>query len=193
MNFVWLPARSRKTAGLLIWAWFIAMTVAWGGEAMEESAKRVEVAQTPVVGVAVRTTNAKEATGEGLIGKEWGRFIEQRVLESIPNRIGSDIVVLYTDYASDQNGEYTYLIGAKVKSGSNVPEGMVTRSIPAGKYAVFTTDRGPVAQVVAGIWKKIWSLPSSQLARAYRTDFEVYDQRAADRRNAQVDVYIGVK
>jgi predicted transcriptional regulator YdeE len=28
--------------------------------------------------------------------------------------------------------------------------------------------------------------------RAFKTDFEIYDQRAADPENAQVDVYIGL-
>jgi predicted transcriptional regulator YdeE len=29
--------------------------------------------------------------------------------------------------------------------------------------------------------------------RAFQTDFEIYDQRAADPENAQIDVYIGLR
>ena len=108
------------------------------------------------------------------------------------------IYAVYTDYASDANGDYTLVIGAKVASSeaiSQFHEGMVGKRIPAGQYAVFTSDRGPVAKVVVETWLRIWSyyqLPANG-QRAYRADFELYDERAADPNNAQVDIYIGVK
>jgi len=44
-------------------------------------------------------------------------------------------------------------------------------------------------------WQKIWSVPASEMGgkRAFLTDFEVYDQRAADPQHAQVDIHIGVR
>lgn len=72
---------------------------------------------------------------------------------------------------------------------------MVMNTVPAGRYAVFNSDRGPVAKVVVETWLRIWSyyqLPANG-QRAYRADFELYDDRAADPNNAQVDIYIGVK
>ena len=72
---------------------------------------------------------------------------------------------------------------------------MVSKSVPAGRYAVFTSERGPVAKVVVETWMQIWSYYESSAngERAYRADFELYDQRAADPHSAQVDIYIGVK
>ncbi len=88
-----------------------------------------------------------------------------------------------------------WCIGAKVATCWRfaVPKGMVRRQFLAGRYAVFTSERGPVAKVVVETWKRIWSYYESPAngQRAYRADFEVYDQRAADPSNAQVDIYIG--
>jgi predicted transcriptional regulator YdeE len=143
-----------------------------------------------VIGIAARTSNAKEMTKDGIIPKQWDRFEKENLLARIPNKVGSAIVALYTDYESDKDGAYTFVIGARVTSVSTIPEGMVARKIPAGRYAVFTSDRGPAARVVYETWKRIWAAP---LDRAYRTDFELYDDRAADPQNTQIDVYVGVR
>jgi predicted transcriptional regulator YdeE len=76
-----------------------------------------------------------------------------------------------------------------------VPEGMVSNAIPAGKYAIFTTERGPAYKVVPDIWVKINSLPMAAPggSRTYKADYEVYDERARDPQASVVDVYIGVK
>jgi predicted transcriptional regulator YdeE len=149
-----------------------------------------------VIGIAVRTSNAKEMTADGVIGKQWARFLQEGVLAAIPNKTDKDTVAVYTDYASDKNGEYTYLLGARVSSGRDVPAGMVAKKIPAGRYAVFTSEQGPAAKVVPRVWMRINSLPRSSAGggdRAYGADFEIYDERAADPANLQVDVYVGIK
>ena len=114
-----------------------------------------------VVGIAVRTSNAKEMTTAGAIGKQWGRFLEQGVLAQIPNKADKSMVAVYTDYASDKNGEYTYLLGARVSSDRDVPRGMVAKKIPTGRYAVFTSEKGPAPKVVPETWMRINSLPRS--------------------------------
>jgi predicted transcriptional regulator YdeE len=148
-----------------------------------------------VVGIAVRTSNAKEMTADGVIGKQWARLMQDGVLRKIPNKADKAIVAVYTDYASDKDGEYTYVLGARVTSDSEVAAGMVAKKIPAGRYAVFTSERGAAAKVVPEAWMQINSLPRSATGgdRVYRADFEVYDERAADPQNAQVDVYVGIK
>ncbi len=157
--------------------------------------KVVSQAEFTVVGIAARTSNAREATADGVIGKQWERLMKEGVLAKIPNKVDSAIVAVYTDYASDKDGEYTYMLGAKVKLDRDVPEGMVAKKVPAGRYAVFTSEKGPPAKVVIETWKRIWSAPKSALGgnRAYKADFEVYDDRAADPQNMQVDVYVGIE
>lgn len=148
-----------------------------------------------VIGISARTSNAKEMTPQGEIGPMWGRLMQEGLLEKIPNKADRNIVAVYTDYASDHNGEYTYVLGARVAADANVPAGMVARKIPSGKYAVFTSDKGPAQKVVPALWMKINSLPQGSVGtdRLYRADFEIYDERATDPHNLQMDVYVGIK
>jgi len=73
---------------------------------------------------------------------------------------------------------------------------MVARKIPRARYDVFTTERGPVGKVVSEAWQEINRLADQhELSgrRAYRADFEVYDQRSRDPQNSQVDIYVGIE
>jgi predicted transcriptional regulator YdeE len=148
-----------------------------------------------VVGIAARTNNSRESTPAGVIGKEWARFMQDGVLEKIPNKLDHSIVAVYTDYEGDHNADYTFVLGARVGSEADVPEGMVAKKIPAGRYAVFTSAKGPGPKVVPELWMKINSLPKTATGgdRTYRADFEIYDKRAADPQNLQVDVYVGIR
>jgi predicted transcriptional regulator YdeE len=140
-----------------------------------------QVAEFQVAGVAARTSNAIEMTGEGVIPKLWGKMAP---------RGDSAVIALYTDYDSDEHGAYTFVLGRK----SGAADGLVVKTVPAGRYAVFTSERGPVQKVVVETWQRIWSeLPAAKNLRSYVADFEIYDQRAADPANAVVDIYVGVK
>ena len=148
-----------------------------------------------VVGITARTSNVKEMTPTGVIGKLWGRLMQENLLGKIPNRADGNIVAVYTDYLSDKNGEYTYILGAKVSRDSEIPTGMVAKQIMAGKYAVFTSERGPSSKVVPETWQKINNLPKTVPGgdRTYQSDFEVYDERARNPQDAIVDVYVGIR
>jgi predicted transcriptional regulator YdeE len=155
----------------------------------------VQQAGFTVMGIATRTNNAREATADGVIGKQWARFMQDGILAKTPHKLDHSIIALYTDYASDHNGDYTFILGAKVSSAADLPPGMVAKTIPAGRYAVFTSEKGPGSKVVPELWMKINSLPKSEPGgdRAYRADFEIYDERAADPTNLQADIYVGVR
>lgn len=159
------------------------------------SPKVVQEEGFTVIGISARTTNAKEMTADGVIGPLWGRLMQQNLLAKIPHKADQNTVAVYTDYASDHNGEYTFVLGARVTSDADIPAGMVVKKIPAGKFAVFTSEKGPAPKVVPELWMKINSLPKSATGgdRLYRADFEIYDKRAADPQNLQMDVYIGIK
>ena len=147
-----------------------------------------------VIGIEARTTNAKEASGSGVISRQWQKFFQEGILSKIPSKIGPNIYALYTDYASDRNGEYSYVIGAMVKDGTAVPADMVLKSVPGGRFAVLPSEQGPLPNVVPGVWQKIWKLEDEKkLQRTYKTDFEIYDRRSQDPQNAQVDLYVGMK
>jgi len=148
-----------------------------------------------VIGIESRTSYAKESSPDGIIGKQWGRFMGEGLASKIPNKTDTNLIAVYTEYDGDYKGAYTFLIGAKVNSVSEIPPGMVSKKIPAGHYAVFTTEKGPVEQVVPSAWKDIWAIPKSSAGgdRAYKADYEVYDQRASDPKNSQVEIHIGIK
>jgi len=144
-----------------------------------------------VIGVSVRTNNAKEQTPDGQIGKTWQRLSQEKFLDKISGKADQNIIAVYTDYASDKDGDYTFTLGAKVASDKEIPSGMVTVKIPAGRYARFTTEKRQAYKVVPDTWKRIWNNSGGE--RTYKSDFEVYDQRAADPEKSQVDVYVGIK
>jgi predicted transcriptional regulator YdeE len=188
-----LSRRGSETIALSLVA-FLFISVAGMGE-IGMNPKVVQQSGFTMVGIAVRTSNAKEMTADGLIGKQWARLMQEAVLAKIPNKADKSIVAVYTEYASDHNGDYTYVLGARVNSDTDVPAGMVAKKIPAGKYAVFTSEKGPPAKVVPETWMRINSLPKTAVGgdRMYRADFEIYDERAADPQSAVVDVYVGIK
>lgn len=149
-----------------------------------------------IVGIEVRTSNAKEMTSDEAIGKQWQRFFQEGVQQKIPNRVSENIYAVYSDYASDRNGEYSFTLGAKVRAGTAAPAGFVVKKVRAGNYVVVGSERGPSAKVVPQAWQHVWVMEDQHKlggTRAYQTDFELYDQRAADPQNAQVDLYIGLK
>lgn len=147
-----------------------------------------------VIGIATRTSNAKESGGDGVIPQQWQKFFSEGIPAKINDKISPNFYAVYADYASDHNGDYTYVVGVSVKDGTVPPDGLIVKRIPAGKYAVFTTGKGPFAKIVPETWQKINTLADEgKLKRAYQADFESYDQRAHDPQNAQVDIYVGVK
>ncbi len=147
------------------------------------------------IGIVARTTNAREMSGKGVIGAMWQRAMTNGVIDQIPNRADASIIALYTDYKSDSNDEYTFLIGAKVTSIDSIPDEMVPVHIPEAHYAIFTSQRGPVWKVVPEVWQKIWSTPASEVGgeRTFLADFEIYDEQSADPQNAQIQIWVGIK
>ena len=147
-----------------------------------------------VVGISVRTNNAAEATADGAIPKLWQRLFMEGILSAIPDRADEGIVAIYTDYANDANGEYTYVLGSKVKPGTKAPNGMVAISVAAGKYLEFVTDSGPGQEVIPAAWKQIYAFfqAPDNPHRAFKADYEVYGEMINP--NAmQGHIFIGVK
>ena len=185
------------TSGLLGLMWLVivlTVTTFPVGAAMEPGV--VKLQEFSVIGIQARTNNADEMTGDGAIPKQWARFFKEGIADKIPNKVDSTIYAVYTGYASDRNGEYDFIIGMKVSSVSDVPPGMVAKKVPRGKYAVVTSAKGQVAQVVPQAWQRVWGLEDNKQlggARAYKADFEVYDQRSQNPQDSQVDLYVGLK
>jgi predicted transcriptional regulator YdeE len=186
-------SKQARAHGIAVTILLVSACFGWGS--MTQT-KMVDQKEFTVVGISARTNNAQEAAGNGVIAKQWDRFYKEGILDKIQNKADPSIYALYTDYASDRNGDYTFIIGAKVRDASAVPSGMVAQTVSEGKYAVLTSERGPIPKVIVEAWQQIWNREDQgQLGgkRAYKTDFEVYDQRAHDPQDSQIDIYVGVK
>jgi len=77
--------------------------------------------------------------------------MKERLLQKIPNRTDANIIALYTDYASDKDGDYSFVLGAKVTDGGQVPSGMVLKRIP---FLPVATPFSPATKV-----QSMWLCP----------------------------------
>lgn len=150
-----------------------------------------------LVGLSVRTNNENEMNAKtSKIGELIQQFYQQKFAEKIKHRKNSGVTYsVYTEYASDEYGDYTYFFGEEVTTLKNIPDDMATLTILAADYQKFTTPQGKMPDIVIQAWQKIWRMAPEELGgqRAYQADFEIYDERASDPLNASVDVYVGVK
>ncbi|WP_459209592.1 GyrI-like domain-containing protein [Aquimarina rhabdastrellae] len=144
-----------------------------------------------VIGITVRTTNENGKAAQD-IPALWNRFVKEKLVRQIPNRIDDTVYGMYTDYESDYKGYYTTIIGCKVSELEEIPEGMEGKSFEGGMY-IKITGKGDLNQgVVFNEWMKIWEM-DKELNRSYTVDFEVYDQRAQNPNDAEVDILVAVK
>jgi predicted transcriptional regulator YdeE len=81
-----------------------------------------------VIGIEVRTTNENEQAAKD-IPVLWEKFMKENVLNNIPNKIDNTIYSIYTEYEKDHTKPYTTLLGCKVESLENIPEGMAGKSL----------------------------------------------------------------
>lgn len=179
---------------------FIVVVIALTLTSAAQQAQEVTKPQTSkrasfdVIGISVRTNNGAESGADGQIPKTWQRLFAEGLLNNIPDRADDGVVAVYSKYASDANGDYTFTLGAKVKPGTKPPNGMVAITVPAGKYLEFDSAKGPGAEVIPATWRQIYGYfqdPSNPL-RAYNTDFEIYED-LSDPNAMQGHIFIGVK
>ncbi|KYG88900.1 AraC family transcriptional regulator [[Bacillus] sp. KCTC 13219] len=119
-----------------------------------------------IVGTGIRTNNATPKA----IGQLWENVMA--------NGLQGDIFAIYHNYESDFTGDYDLYIGTEV-NGAN-EEGII---IPTGQYVVIVVDTSQENGVFLA-WTEIWQ---SDIARAYKTDFEYYAQ------DGTVKIYLSVK
>ncbi|WP_028402212.1 GyrI-like domain-containing protein [Ectobacillus panaciterrae] len=145
-----------------------------------------------VVGLAIETKNEIEMTENRKIPEVWETYYKEQMSEKILNKQVPEVTIaLYSNYESNENGTYTYAVGVPVDKIAHVPENMTTFNIPASEYAVFTTRKGKLSEVIPEAWEYIWKW-SKENKRKFTTDFELYDERSIDPNNSQVDIYIAI-
>lgn len=151
-----------------------------------------------IVGLTVRTNNAQEANFE--TGKMFPcirRYFHENIADLIPHRKNPGTTFcIYTDYESDHNGDYAYIIGEEVESfDQEMANDLISHTIAPQTYTKFTSGPGCMPDVVREPWFKIWNMSPEELGgkRGYLADFEIYDERAKDHNHMTLDIFIGVR
>lgn len=106
---------------------------------------------------------------------------------------------------TDEDGNLKYFFGSKTAEKPELAEGMQVVEIPAGKYAVFTTEplnmtltsqHQAFALRIRDTWKyiyRVWFSRSRYVPDEKGYDFEYYDIRCTDKEACCMDIYIAVK
>jgi predicted transcriptional regulator YdeE len=151
-----------------------------------------------LVGLTERTNNKSEMNPEtSKIGALASLYWSNQAASGIQHRSKPGITyAVYTDFESDEHGDYTYFIGEAVESLQDQDlEGLKTITIPASNYTKFTTEPGKMPEVVISAWQEIWAMSENDFGgkRKYKADFEIYDERTLDPNNTVIDIYIGIE
>jgi predicted transcriptional regulator YdeE len=151
--------------------------------------KIVEKSEMILVGKEIRTTN-KDGQCMKVIPKLWKEFQDKKLGDKISNKVNpNEILGLYTDYENKEIGLYSFIVGFQVTDINSIPEGMVSKVIPASKYYVVTA-KGKMPDKIGAAWAHIWN---SGIQRTYTGDFELYDERFDGSENAEVDIYTAIE
>ncbi len=150
---------------------------------------RIRIKPFKVIGIAVRTSNAHEGAAQD-IGALWGKFMGERVLDRIPNKQGSDVYCVYTEYEGDHMKPYTTILGCRVKGLDDIPDGMVGKSFVGGNYSTFVAKGDLTKGAVSDAWKDIWQ---TELNRSYDADFEVYGEKAQNPMDGEISIFVGIR
>ncbi len=151
---------------------------------------KTEITEQPefhLAGISVRTINQNGQSKKDMMAL-WDRFMNH-TLRQIADRVSGGIYCVYTDYETDHTGYYTAVIGCKVDSLVNIPDGLTGITIPAEKYNVYTLGGKCPANVYAA-WGEIWE---SDVDRKYTTDFDLYKLNIANFEDTEVKIFVAVK
>jgi predicted transcriptional regulator YdeE len=148
---------------------------------------KVNISAFKLVGLGL----SKKTTNEGGqssvdCGNLWQKFEKENYAERMPGRLSNEIYAVYYNYEGDYTKPFSYFIGCKVSNDAEVPQGMDSLLIPSQQY-IKVISKGKMPDCIVNSWKDIWH---SEINRAYKYDFEVYNERSKDWNNAAIDIFI---
>lgn len=150
---------------------------------------KVKIETFKIIGISARTTNENGHAAKE-IAELWGKFMDEKVLDTIPNKIDNTIYSIYTDYESDQTKPYTAILGCKVENLNDIPNGMIGKSFDGGNYVKLSAQGDLMKGLIVNQWTEIWKM---DLDRLFTADFEVFGEKAQNPTNAEIDFLIAVK
>ncbi len=147
--------------------------------------KTVSLPRFTIVGISARVSNEQPQE----IGQLWQQFYAEGVAGKIPNKKSENIYSVYIDYESDHTKPYTLVIGCEVNDASSVPAGLVSKTVPAAKYAVIPANGKQPDSVIAA-WQQVYGYG---LARTYSGDFDLYVSKGPDPSGLDVSLYVAIR
>ncbi len=141
-----------------------------------------------VIGVKINTTNENMQSSKDLPAL-WDKFINEKIADKIPGKIGNEIYCVYTDYEGDDTQPYAAIVGCKVSDVSSLPAGLESVTISKGVYQKFNVKGDLMSDI---IWKAWGDIHHKGLPRTYATDFEVYGEKAQNPKDGELEIFVGV-
>ncbi len=168
----------------------------------EVRAGLAEVEAFDIVGVSIITDNTRAADD---INALWERFFKESIGHKVQHKTDDVIYAVYSDYEGDHEKPYRLTIGYRINPRPNPPpqrgreeasqeaegggDNFHTVTIASGEYAMMSAA-GQQPKALIETWQAIWS---SDLDRAYKTDFEVYGPRFFEDGINEVLIHIGIQ
>lgn len=127
----------------------------------------------------------------------WDSFLNRKneVANQKPGYALGICMPAHPDIAKSPESQFVYIAAVPVSAADNVPHGMVSCKIAAGRYAMFT-HKGPLSDLPLTV-KYIWGtwLPGSEFQYAEgRPDFEYYDERFdGEREEGEFDIFVPIQ
>ena len=148
-----------------------------------------EIEEFKLIGLALenKTTN-ENGQSSGDCGNLWYTFEYGGYKEQIPDKLTDEVFAVYFNYEGDHTKPFSYFIGCKVEKGAKAPSGMVSLSVPKGKYQKIIA-KGKMPDCIGNAWKEIWS---SDIHRNFKYDFEVYGEKSKDPNNSEIGIFLSI-
>ncbi len=150
--------------------------------------EKVRIAPFKIIGIRVRTTNENGQAAQD-IPQLWNQFMTTDVMNRIPNKTDSEVLSIYTNYETDHTKPYDTILGCRVSTLEEIPEGLEGHTFEGGHYLEFAATGNLEEGAVYQAWVDIWG---KELNRVYTADFEVYGEKALDRSNGEVPIYVAI-
>ncbi|CAM4281201.1 GyrI-like domain-containing protein [Paenibacillus tarimensis] len=156
----------------------------------------IELGEMKIGGLHVRAMETERGK-DSAVERLWEQFrsSDRCIAKEAEARNPSVTYALYAEYNRSDNGACTIVIGQEVSGDDAFEEGADCKivTLPASRYAVFTTRPGPALEVTAETWSAIDRyFESSAYRRRYSGDFELYDAKSSNPGETIVDIYISV-
>jgi AraC family transcriptional regulator len=119
--------------------------------------KIVEKPSFSVVGRSIRVPNT-HGENQVLIPKFWDESVKDGTVGKLASMspqadvIKDAVLGICMDF-SESMDEFSYMIAV---DGRETPDGMISRPVPAAKWAVFEA-KGPMPEAIQNVWAAIWS------------------------------------